>query len=163
MGSSGSLSSTRPPVTRPGGGTKPSTESAVRLLPEPDSPTRPTSSPCPTASETPRTTGVHSPAMGNETSRSRTSRRGTRPGSRSKLALASACPALPHRSGAPAGATMATSTVVLSRELAEPVHRRRHAEAGGAGAAATVLGLDVGHAGDVEVGPALDAADELGK
>src|ERR671914_15655 len=134
-------SSTRPAVTRPGGGTRPSTERAVRVLPEPDSPTRPTNSPRPTVSETPRTTGVHWPAMGNEISRSWIERRGTMGSAR-----------LPSGAG---------DRLHLRGEAAEPVHGRGHAEAGGPGQRIALLGLEVDHPGDVDVGPALDAADEL--
>ncbi len=55
--SPGPASRILPRVTRPGGGTRPSTAREVRVLPEPDSPTSPTISPLPMASETPRTTG----------------------------------------------------------------------------------------------------------
>src|SRR5207248_1509382 len=50
-----SPSSATRPLTRPGRGTRRRIESAVRLFPDPDSPTRPTISPRATESETPRT------------------------------------------------------------------------------------------------------------
>src|SRR5581483_11410309 len=51
---------TRPP-TAAAGGSRPSTERHVRLLPEPLSPTRPNASPGAISNETPRTTGVAPP------------------------------------------------------------------------------------------------------
>ena len=49
------LSSTEPDSIRPGGATSRSTDMAVTLLPEPDSPTRPSVSPRPTVNDTPST------------------------------------------------------------------------------------------------------------
>src|SRR5947208_10339420 len=120
-----------PAVTRPGGGTRPSTARAVRVFPEPDSPTSPTTSPRPTVSETPRTTDRRpSPSRtGKATSRSRIARR--------------------------------ASATVLSGQAAQPADRRGDAEAGSAGVRPAVAVLDVGDAGDVEVSPAPHAAREL--
>src|SRR4051794_24019890 len=135
-GSSGEASRTLPAVTRPGGGTRPSTARAVMLLPDPDSPTSPTISPRPTASVAPRTTATQ-PAgalrAGKETSRWWISSSG--------------------------GAV--TAWAVLSGELAQPADRGGDAETGGSRAGAAVIGFDVGHAGDVEVGPAPHVAGEL--
>src|SRR5436305_442955 len=124
-----------PAVTRPGGGTRPSRARAVSVLPEPDSPTSPTTSPRPTSKAAPRTTGDHPFPAGKAISRSRTSRRGE-------------------------GAAVIGGRPALPGEPAEPAHQGGDAEAGGA-RAGRALGLDVGDAGDVEVGPALDLAHEL--
>src|SRR3954471_21105659 len=120
-----------PAVTRPGGGTRPSTARAVIVFPEPDPPTSPTTSPRPTVSETPRTTDTQPPPSrtGKATSRSRMARR--------------------------------ASATVLSGQAAQPADRRGDAEAGGAGVRPAVAVLDVGDAGDVEVGPAPHVAHEL--
>src|SRR6186997_1681956 len=45
----------RPPTTRPGGSTRPRMEKPVTVLPQPDSPTRPSTSPGLTAKLTPST------------------------------------------------------------------------------------------------------------
>src|SRR5947209_11847513 len=44
-----------PPTRRPGGSIRPSSESPVTVLPEPDSPTIPSTSPRPTANDRPST------------------------------------------------------------------------------------------------------------
>ena len=66
-------SSRRDASTRPGSPTRRETASAVRDLPEPDSPTTPTASPRRTAKEIPRTGRIGPAGPGKVTSRSRTS------------------------------------------------------------------------------------------
>ena len=59
----------RPPVILPGSGISRRMARAVMLLPEPDSPTRPTNSPSSTLRDTPLTTGTQRSPTGKETER----------------------------------------------------------------------------------------------
>src|SRR6266700_5112375 len=69
---------TRPEVTRPFAlGTRPMSESAVMLLPQPDSPTSASVSFRPSVNPTPRTAGYQVPPMRNSVVRSSTTRAGS--------------------------------------------------------------------------------------
>src|SRR5215472_16032076 len=66
----------RPPVIRPGGGTRRMMDRAVTDLPHPDSPTMPTASPGPTSKETPSTARTTPHDVKKYVRRSSTRRRG---------------------------------------------------------------------------------------
>src|SRR5205809_673254 len=65
----------RPETVRPGGGTRRTSDSAVTLLPQPDSPTSPSVSPSSTWNETLSTARTSPPTPGKCVDRSETSRR----------------------------------------------------------------------------------------
>ncbi len=97
-----------PARTRPGGGTRPSVASAVRVLPDPDSPTRPTISDRSTSSETPRTTEIQRPLTG---------RISDLEVANLEQARHAVGPALSGRAGSPGGVATAASAPRHSRSL----------------------------------------------
>src|SRR5262249_22292105 len=66
-----------PPMTRPGGSTSPKIEKPVTVLPEPDSPTSPSTSPRSTVKVTPATGRTRRWRKKNEVERSATARTGS--------------------------------------------------------------------------------------